>query len=66
MAVSRSLTLHVPGPLDLVVTLESGQAFRWHRHGEWSYGVVHGNLLGLKQDGPQAGGAKLVAFSGAR
>ena len=51
MAGSRSLSLQVPHPLDLVVTLESGQAFRWHRRGEWSYGVVQGNLLGLKQDG---------------
>ena len=51
MAGSRSLSLQVPQPLDLVVTLESGQAFRWHRRGEWSYGVVQGNLLGLKQDG---------------
>ena len=51
MAGSRSLSLQVSQPLDLVVTLESGQAFRWHRRGEWSYGVVQGNLLGLKQDG---------------
>ena len=51
MAGSRSLSLQVSQPLDLVVTLESGQAFRWHRYGEWSYGVVQGNLLGLKQDG---------------
>ena len=51
MAGSHSLSLQVSQPLDLVVTLESGQAFRWHRRGEWSYGVVQGNLLGLKQDG---------------
>ena len=51
MAGSRSLTLDVPQPLDLVTTLDSGQAFRWHHHGDWSYGVVRGNLLGLKQDG---------------
>ncbi len=51
MAGGHTLTLHVPEPLDLVVTLESGQAFRWHRHEDWSYGVVQGNLMGLRQDG---------------
>lgn len=51
MADSRSITLNVDQPLDLAATLEGGQAFRWHRHGDWHYGVVQGNLLGLRQDG---------------
>ena len=51
MAVSHSLSIHVPVPLDLVLTLDSGQAFRWRHDGEWSYGVIQGNLVGLKQEG---------------
>ena len=51
MAVGDTLTIHVDQPLDLTLTLESGQAFRWHPQGEWHYGVVQGNLLGLRQDG---------------
>ena len=51
MADSHSLSILVPAPLDLVLTLDSGQAFRWHHDGEWSYGVIQGNLVGLKQEG---------------
>ena len=51
MAGSHSLSIHVPAPLDLVLTLDSGQAFRWHHDGEWSYGVIQGTLVGLKQQG---------------
>ena len=53
MAVARSLTISVPQPLDLVTTLDSGQAFRWRHDGGWSYGVIQGNLVGLMQDGPR-------------
>ena len=50
MAAQHPLSLSVAQPLDLATTLESGQAFRWRRHGQWYYGVVHGRLVALKQD----------------
>ena len=37
------------GPLDLVSTLESGQAFRWRLDGEWLTGVVFGNIVRTRQ-----------------
>ena len=46
-----SLTIELPQPFDLASSLESGQAFRWHRHGDWRYGVVSGRLVALRQDG---------------
>ena len=46
-----SLTIDLPQPFDLVSSLESGQAFRWHLLGDWRYGVVSGRLVALKQDG---------------
>ena len=49
MAVSNTLNLHVPSPFNLVATLESGQAHRWQRCEGWYSGVVHGNLLKLRQ-----------------
>ncbi|MFQ5934256.1 MAG: DNA-3-methyladenine glycosylase family protein [Dehalococcoidia bacterium] len=36
-------------PLNLVHTFECGQAFRWQRVGEGYYGVVSGNIIGVKQ-----------------
>ena len=36
-------------PLDLVSTLESGQAHRWRREGLWYYGVIFNNLVQVKQ-----------------
>lgn len=36
-------------PLNLPDTLESGQAFRWQRRGEWYCGVVYNNLVKLRQ-----------------
>ena len=33
------------GPFDLTTTLESGQAFRWRREGEWLTGVVFDNII---------------------
>jgi N-glycosylase/DNA lyase len=36
-------------PLDLASTLDSGQAFRWRRQGEWHYGVIGENLVALRQ-----------------
>ncbi|MBI2856270.1 MAG: hypothetical protein HYX93_05425 [Chloroflexi bacterium] len=50
MAGQKPLSLSIAQPLDLAATLESGQAFRWRRHGQWYYGVVHGNLVALKHD----------------
>ncbi len=37
------------GPLDLITTLESGQAFRWRREDEWLTGVVFGNIVRTRQ-----------------
>ncbi|MBI4282359.1 MAG: hypothetical protein HY672_02595 [Chloroflexi bacterium] len=51
MDSQRSLSLTIGQPLALASTLESGQAFRWHRQGAWYYGVIHNNLVALKQDG---------------
>ena len=48
-----SLTIELPQPFDLASSLESGQAFRWHRHGDWRYGVVSGRLVALRQDGKE-------------
>ena len=36
-------------PLDLAATLFSGQSFRWRRQGEWSYGVLSGNLVKIRR-----------------
>jgi N-glycosylase/DNA lyase len=48
MDSKSSLSLHIDQPLDLASTLESGQAFRWHRQGDWYYGTIHDNLVALK------------------
>ncbi|MBI2855973.1 MAG: hypothetical protein HYX93_03910 [Chloroflexi bacterium] len=44
-----SLRLPIAQPLDLAATLESGQAFRWYRRGEWHYSVIGENLVALRQ-----------------
>ena len=36
-------------PLDLAATLESGQAHRWRRDGDWFSGVVRGNFIKIRQ-----------------
>ncbi len=46
-----SLTIELRQPFDLASSLESGQAFRWHRHGDWRYGVIADRLVALRQDG---------------
>ena len=51
MDSQTSLTIELRQPFDLASSLESGQAFRWHRHGDWRYGVVSGRLVALMQDG---------------
>ncbi|MDP6102151.1 MAG: DNA glycosylase [Dehalococcoidia bacterium] len=48
-----ALSLDIGQPLDLASTLESGQTFRWQRRGEWYYGVLHNDLLALRQNGPR-------------
>ena len=48
-----SLTIELRQPFDLASSLESGQAFRWHRHDDWRYGVVSGRLVALRQDGDE-------------
>lgn len=39
----------IPGPLDLSATLESGQAHRWQKDGQWYCGVVSNYLLKIRQ-----------------
>lgn len=51
MDSEHSLSLTISQPLDVASTLESGQAFRWHRRGAWHYGVLQDSLVALKQDG---------------
>ena len=41
--------IRVDGLLDLKATLQSGQAFRWSRDGEWYEGVIFGNLVRLRR-----------------
>ena len=36
-------------PLDLNISLMMGQAFRWHRKGEWFSGVVQGNFINIRR-----------------
>ena len=43
------MRIAVDGPLDLQATLESGQAFRWRRDGDWYSGVVFGNAVRLRR-----------------
>ena len=38
-------------PLDLAASLESGQAHRWRREGDWFSGVVRGNFIKIRQVG---------------
>ena len=44
------MKLEVPSSFNLPATLESGQAHRWRREGQWYWGVVYGNLLKVRQD----------------
>ena len=44
------MQLYVEQPFDLASSLESGQAHRWHRHGQWYSGVIFGNLVHIRQD----------------
>jgi N-glycosylase/DNA lyase len=46
-------TINTEGvPFDLGCTLESGQAFRWAKKGDWWYGVVPQGVVKLRQEGP--------------
>ena len=49
MVASKPFLLEIPPPLDLAATLESGQAHRWQRDGDWFWGVVYGCLLKVRQ-----------------
>ncbi|MFQ6074169.1 MAG: DNA glycosylase, partial [Candidatus Bathyarchaeia archaeon] len=37
-------------PFSLDFTLQCGQAFRWKKMGEWWYGVVHQNVVKVRQN----------------
>lgn len=50
MVVTRPMKLRVPPPFNLPATLESGQAHRWQREGQWYWGVVRGNVIKVRQD----------------
>ena len=49
MAKQKTLTLRVNQPIDLDITLNSGQAFRWHKKDNWFYGIIGNILVGIKQ-----------------
>ncbi len=52
------MELNTEEPLDLAATLESGQAHRWEREGQWYCGVVRGNVIKLRQT------ARCIEFRG--
>jgi N-glycosylase/DNA lyase len=41
--------LVIDQPFDLAASLESGQAHRWRREGDWFSGVVEGNFIKIRQ-----------------
>jgi N-glycosylase/DNA lyase len=43
------MELAIDQPLDVAATLESGQAHRWRREGDWFSGVVRGNFIKLRR-----------------
>ena len=43
------MELAVEQPFDLASSLESGQAHRWRRDGDWHSGVVQGNFIRIRQ-----------------
>jgi len=47
-----SVELDIDQPLDLAASLESGQAHRWRREGDWFSGVVRGNFIKVRQTLP--------------
>ncbi|MCH7621359.1 MAG: hypothetical protein IH870_05620 [Chloroflexi bacterium] len=44
------MLLDIDQPLDLAATLESGQAHRWRREGDWYSGVIRGTFIKIRQD----------------
>lgn len=48
------MLLKSKGPFNLRHTLESGQAFRWRRDGDWYVGVVQGTVFRVRQATPQS------------
>jgi len=47
-----TVQLDIDQPLDLAASLESGQAHRWRREGDWFSGVVQGNFIKVRQTPP--------------
>ena len=43
------LQINIDQPFDLASTLESGQAFRWRRNGEWFHGVIYDSAIHIRQ-----------------
>ncbi|MDG6985754.1 MAG: hypothetical protein JRM73_03305 [Nitrososphaerota archaeon] len=58
-------TVPLGSPFNLGYTLDSGQAFRWRRKGEWWYGVVSGGVLKLRQEGDRLLGSSSSDLLGA-
>lgn len=50
MAKQKTLTLSVNQPIDLDITLNSGQAFRWHKKNDWFYGTIQDILVGIRHE----------------
>jgi len=49
VAEGVAMQINIDQPFDLASTLESGQAFRWRRNGEWYHGVIYGNAIEVRQ-----------------
>lgn len=49
MAGGVAMLLPIGQPFDLTHSLESGQAFRWRRQGEWFVGAIGDSLVKLRQ-----------------
>ena len=43
------MLLQVNQPVDLGLSLEGGQAFRWRREDDWYWGVLGRSLVGLRK-----------------
>ena len=53
MDSEHTINFTVDQPLDLAVTLDGGQAFRWRLRDGWRYGVLQDTPVALRQDGPR-------------
>ena len=61
-----TMELDIDQPLDLAASLESGQAHRWRREGDWFSGVVRGNFIRVRQAAPYPPLGKMGTQGGMR